>query len=106
MIRSNDIPANKPRIMDAGSLAPLVAEFGHKLKALGHSHLTVMGYDASARHFGQWMMQDGIEIAEIDEAIIKRFARHHCHWSYAGILVTGEELIRRRRNRGQLPSRQ
>jgi site-specific recombinase XerD len=65
--------------MDAGSLAPLVAEFGHKLKALGHTHLTVMGYDASARHFGQWLTQNGIEIAEIDEAVIKRFACHRCH---------------------------
>lgn len=79
MIRSNDIPANKPRTMDAGSLAPLVADFGRQLKALGHTHLTVTGYDDSARHFGEWLTQNGIEMAEIDEAVIERFARHRCH---------------------------
>lgn len=79
MVRLNDAPINKPRTMDAGSLAPLVVEFGRQLSTLGHTHLTVAGYDASARHFGQWLTQANIGIAEIDEAAIKRFARHRCH---------------------------
>src|SRR5262249_16597603 len=78
VIQPDDTPSNKPQTMDAGDLAPLVAEFNSQLAALGHSHLTVSGYDDCARHFGQWLMLTKTGIAEVDEAAVNRFARHRC----------------------------
>jgi len=79
VIQSDEAHSNKPHTMDAGELAPLVAEFNSQLEALGHSRLTVAGYDASARHFGQWLILTKIGIAEINEAAVERFAHHRCH---------------------------
>lgn len=78
MIQYDEAHSNKPHTMDAGDLAPVVAEFNRQLAGLGHSHLTVAGYEASARHFGQWLTLTKIGIAEIDEAAVKRFAHHRC----------------------------
>lgn len=41
--------------MDAGDLAPLVTEFARHLTVLGHTSLTLSGYDAAARHLAQWL---------------------------------------------------
>jgi len=71
--------SNKPHAMDAGDLAPQVAEFRSHLAALGHSHLTVSAYDDCARHFGQWLALTKTGAAEVDEAAVNRFARHRCH---------------------------
>nr|WP_152716988.1 tyrosine-type recombinase/integrase [Microvirga tunisiensis] len=46
--------------------------------SLGHTHLTVSGYEASARHFGQWLQSKKIAVAEIDDRVVRRFARHRC----------------------------
>jgi putative transposase len=40
--------------MDAGFLAPLIADFEAALTELGHTSLTVKGYSDSARHFAAW----------------------------------------------------
>jgi hypothetical protein len=41
--------------MNAGALAPQVAQFTRHLSELGHSRLTVSGYEAAARHVAQWL---------------------------------------------------
>jgi site-specific recombinase XerD len=64
--------------MDAGNLAPLVAEFTRHLSGLGHTALTVAGYDAAARHFAQWQAVRGGDVDDVDDAVIGRFARHRC----------------------------
>jgi integrase/recombinase XerD len=79
VIQYDEAHSNQPHTMDAGDLAPLVAEFNSQLAGLGHLHLTVAGYDASARHFGQWLMLTKVGIAEINEATVERFAHHRCH---------------------------
>ena len=40
-----------PRIMEAGELAPWVAEFAAELGWKRHTDLTIGGYTACARHF-------------------------------------------------------
>ncbi len=64
--------------MDAGELAPLVAEFAAHLRAMGHSRLTVEGYNASARHFACWLVRAGLAVCDVDDDVIHRFARHRC----------------------------
>jgi integrase/recombinase XerD len=64
--------------MDAGELAPLVTEFVADLRALGHSCLTVGGYEASARHFARWLVKAELAIGNLDEGVLHRFARHRC----------------------------
>lgn len=78
MTKSNEDRCNKHPCMDAGSLAPHVAEFTRHLSELGYTGLTVGGYDAAARHLAQWLMLAKIAIADIGDAVIDRFARHRC----------------------------
>jgi site-specific recombinase XerD len=65
--------------MDPGVLRPFVDKFTIRLWNLGHTRLTVSGYEASARHFGQWLQNANISIYEIDDGVVRRFARHRCH---------------------------
>ena len=78
MAKLNEDRCSKPRCMDAGDLAPQVAEFTRQLSQLGHTGLTVSGYDAAARHLGQWLRLARVAVADIDDAVIDRFARHRC----------------------------
>jgi site-specific recombinase XerD len=78
MFESNEGCCKKQRCMNAGALAPEVAAFTHRLSELGHSSLTVSGYEASARHIAQWLALTRVTVVEIDDAVIDRFARHHC----------------------------
>ncbi|MBY5571619.1 tyrosine-type recombinase/integrase [Rhizobium leguminosarum] len=64
--------------MDPGALRPSLEAFTRRLLSLGHTRLTVSGYEASARHFGQWLQTMKIPAAEIDEDTVRRFARHRC----------------------------
>jgi site-specific recombinase XerD len=64
--------------MDAGELAPLVTAFTYRLSKLGHTSLTVSGYDAAARHLAQWLALVQVAVGDIDGAVIDRFARHRC----------------------------
>ena len=64
--------------MDAGELAPLVTEFTCQLSELGHTSLTVSGYDAAARHLAQWLALVKVAVVDIDDVVIDRFARHRC----------------------------
>jgi hypothetical protein len=64
--------------MHAGDLAPLVTDFIRHLSGLGYTRLTVTGYDAAARHIAQWLSLAKIAIADIDETLVGRFARHRC----------------------------
>ena len=72
------ITAIAQHCMDAGELAPLVTEFTRHLSELGHTSLTVSGYDAAARHLAQWLALVKIAVANIDGAVVDRFAQHRC----------------------------
>lgn len=78
MAKSNEDRCNRQLCMDAGNLAPHVAEFTRHLLELGHTGLTVTGYDAAARHLAQWLALAKVAIADIDDAVIGRFVRHRC----------------------------
>jgi integrase/recombinase XerD len=68
----------RQRRMDAGDIGPLVVALANHLSALGHTRLTVTGYEASARHFAHWLMRSRIEVGDVDDDVIQRFARHRC----------------------------
>jgi len=64
--------------MDAGDMGPLVEGFVRHLSADGYTGLTVAGYEASARHFAQWLTRTGIAHRDINDDVVRRFARHRC----------------------------
>ena len=78
MAKSNEARRNRRVCMSAGDLAPLVKEFTHHLSNLGHTSLTVCGYEWASRHFVQWLQLSKLAVADIDDAVAERFARHRC----------------------------
>lgn len=64
--------------MDAGFLAPLIADFAAALEALDHTGLTIRGYTDSARHFAAWACDAGLRLGDISKATVDRFASHDC----------------------------
>lgn len=74
---SSDLPGRQQR-MDPGALGSLVGDFTIRLAGLAYTHLTVTGYEDSARHFAQWLQLAGIAAGSIDETIVRRFAQHRC----------------------------
>lgn len=78
MVKSKEAHCSKQQTIDAGDLAPLVTEFTDHLSELGYAYLTVSGYDDAARHFAQWLSRSRIAVADIDDSVIDRFARHRC----------------------------
>jgi integrase/recombinase XerD len=58
--------------------APWVVEFTNHLLETGHTPLTVRGYERVARHLAHWLALVKVAVAEIDEGVIARFARHRC----------------------------
>jgi integrase/recombinase XerD len=78
MVKSSEDHRSGRLRMDAGDIAPLVAEFTRHLREAGHTDLTVRGFDGAARHLSQWLAQAKVTVADIDESVIGRFARHRC----------------------------
>ena len=64
------------RCMDQGTPGTFVEEFTNQLAAFGHTGLTVKGYKDAGRHFAEWLRRSDIVLADIDDAVIARFARH------------------------------
>ena len=78
MIIRAKIQPRVPRVMEAGNLASLIAEYASKLEALGHTRLTVANCTGSARHFAAWLRQAHVPLTDVDQAVIERFAQHVC----------------------------
>jgi integrase/recombinase XerD len=78
MAKSSENHRHGQRCMVAGDLAPRVTEFARHMTVLGHTSLTVSGYDAAARHLAQWLTLAKIAVADIDDGVADRFARHRC----------------------------
>jgi integrase/recombinase XerD len=70
--------ARRARWMDAGPLQPLVNAFAIELSAQRHTALTVSNYENSARHFAGWLCRSNVELGQVDEDIVQRFAKHRC----------------------------
>jgi integrase/recombinase XerD len=85
--------------MNAGDLASLVVEFRRHLSGLGHTRLTVIRYDASARHFAHWLAQAEIAVADINDVVINRFRQHRCRCpgTRRAKLISGRYVRRVRR---------
>ena len=68
----------KWRRMDPRSLRAFVVEFTDYLAALGHTDLTVRGYEDAARHFAEWLERSDIALVDVDDEVAARFAGHRC----------------------------
>ena len=64
--------------MDAGPLQPFIDAFVVGLRARRHTALTVSNYENSARHFAGWLCCSKVQLGQVDEDVIQRFAKHRC----------------------------
>jgi integrase/recombinase XerD len=64
--------------MDPGSLRAFVVEFTDHLAALGHTNLTVGGYEDAAGHFAEWLERSDIALVDLGDKAVARFARYRC----------------------------
>jgi len=64
--------------MDAGYLAPLIADFEAALRSLGHTSLTISGYADSARHFAAWACERRLRLDDVGPGAVDTFAGHDC----------------------------
>jgi integrase/recombinase XerD len=71
-------PGTKWRRMDPGSLRAFVVEFTNDLAGLGHTDLTVGGYEDAVRHFAEWLKRSDIALVDVDDKAVARFAGHRC----------------------------
>jgi integrase/recombinase XerD len=78
MAKQNGGLRRSSRRMDPGSLGVFVEEFSGHLRSLGHTRLTVTGYEDGARHFAEWLHRSGIAVVDIDDGVMAQFARHRC----------------------------
>jgi hypothetical protein len=63
------VESRRQRRMDASDIEPLVAAFVDHLSALGYASLTVICYEASARHFAHWLTRSRIDVADVDAVL-------------------------------------
>jgi site-specific recombinase XerD len=78
MSKSHLVRSAKIQSMNPGPLRPFVDAFADHLFGLGHTRLTVRGYQDSARHFADWLRRSNIELAAINDDVFARFSNHHC----------------------------
>lgn len=97
--------------LDAGVLASSVDAFASSLVTRGHTVLVVDDYARAARHFGHWLVGEGVAPERIDDRVLGRFAAHRCRcpgsrrWcrisqSYAARTRRFVEFLR---DRGEVP---
>ena len=68
----------RPHHMNPGSTTPFLRGFVAELASVGYSSLTIAGYLDSAIHFGGWVETKGLEVAHINEEMIRVFGAHRC----------------------------
>ena len=98
MTKTNEARCAGRQRMDAGELAPWVAEFTRRLRQQGYTSLTVKSYDDAARHLAHWLLKAKVAVADIDETVIDRFARHRCRCptaqaSFKNALNCGAKIV-------------
>jgi len=64
--------------INPGALQPLVQSYLDHLVSRGYQAGTIHHLGHSARHFCYWLNQSDIAVANIDDGVIDRFARHQC----------------------------
>src|SRR5438874_2448447 len=67
-----------PRCMDPGPLRIFVTEFTNHLADLRYTRVIVQSYEDAACHFAEWVQRSGTSLADVDETVLGRFARHRC----------------------------
>jgi site-specific recombinase XerD len=58
-------------------------DFATELVASGYAVMSARDYVRSAAHLGRWMDADGIDLDQLTDELIARFARHECECSGA-----------------------
>jgi integrase/recombinase XerD len=75
---ANPEASSSQQCMNARELRVPLESFATRLASLGHTPLTVSGYLAGARHFGEWLHRAGLSPVQIDDGVVSRFSSHRC----------------------------
>ena len=78
MTRSDASFSVRTHRMDAALLQPFIEAFVATLKAGQYTPLTIAGYEASARHFSDWLWRNKIGFSQVGEDVVQHFACHRC----------------------------
>jgi len=64
------------RRLRSGPTGPYTDGYAEKLRVAGYRRVTARGYLGVAGHLGVWMVQGGISISSLDEAMLAEFGEH------------------------------
>lgn len=98
-------------VRPGGCVQFYLEDFATELIASGYAALSARDYVRSAAHLGRWMDAGGIDLDQLGDEIIARFARHQCQCSGASrhgrrpsqrYVARVERFVRHLRSRGVL----
>ena len=69
---------NKRNFLFPCDLEPLLNDFKKELIDRGFTELTIYGYESSISHFGMWLKSLKINLKEVNQSHVDRFAIHRC----------------------------
>ena len=75
---SVDLKAVFTGVRPSGCVQPYLGGFAAELISAGYAKLPVRDYVRSAAHLGRWMDSCNLEMEQLGEPVIARFAQHKC----------------------------
>ncbi len=78
-----DLKAVLTGVKPGGCVQPYLEGFAAELTSAGYALLPIRDYLRSAAHLGRWMDSHNLEINQLKERVIAKFARHDCECPFA-----------------------
>ena len=104
-----DVRGSLTGVRPGGCAQIYLEEFATELIASGYAVLSARDYVRSAAHLGRWMDAGGIDLDQLRDEVIGRFARHRCACSGSSrhgrrpsqrYVARAERFVRHLRSRG------
>jgi hypothetical protein len=110
-MQSGDVRGSLTGVRPGGCAQIDLEEFATELIASGYAVLSARDYVRSAAHLGRWMDAGGIDLDQLRDEVIGRFARHRCGCSGSSrhgrrpsqrYVARAERFVRHLRSRGRV----
>jgi site-specific recombinase XerD len=79
VIQSGKLLKHRKAILLHGCLNPYLTSFVHELSKKGYANLTIRSYFRTVTHFDIWLQKKHVSLQEIDNDVVKKFAKHKCY---------------------------
>jgi hypothetical protein len=70
-----------PIVEDVEDISRYLSLYAERLLSLGYSSSMRSIHCSTAEHFAAWLRVSRLQWCDVNDAIIERFVRHHCHCS-------------------------